>query len=336
MAIPPSLHSHGAGHSANPVCSWDSSSPPPNLTRPPHRDRLRRQVSATTGIPDLDSVSFCTFLPRYLSGLLGQANSFRPMLHPTCPPAMDVSPSSLRLLFPAPLCSEAWNLNFLHFPIYTLLVYFFFFLADSTSIGNIYLFILLWRLSTCPSRYLDSVPRFLFRNPFTTTVTMSTEGEKSAETAGRPEEPPRSSVDLPQTLDGAADTLPSASSSSHPYSDRKGSLDRRRSLQSKRWQNRESKESDIHLEDLEAFPRAVSETSARRDSQPISRRVSIFARTAAIVPKSEQRGLLARFTIIPEIESPYEYTNKTKWIITAVVAMAAAGAPMGSGIFYRK
>lgn len=126
MAIPPSLHSHGAGHSANPVCSWDSSSPPPNLTRPPHRDGLRRQVSATTGIPDLDSVSFCTFLPRYLSGLLGQANSFRPMLHPTCPPAMDVSPSSLRLLFPAPLCSEAWNLNFLHFPIYTLLVYFFF------------------------------------------------------------------------------------------------------------------------------------------------------------------------------------------------------------------
>lgn len=166
---------------------------------------------------------------------------------------------------------------------------------------------------------------------------MSTDGERSAEAAGRSETAPRSSVDLHQTLDGAADTLPAASSSSHPYSDRKGSLDRRKSLDSKRWQQRESKESDIHLEDLEAFPRAVSETSARRDdSQPVSRRVSIFARTAAIVPKSEQRGLLARFTIIPEIESPYEYTNKTKWIITAVVAMAAAGAPMGSGIFYRK
>lgn len=216
-------------------------------------------------------------------------------------------------------------------------VFLFFFLADK-HVNRKYclFFILLWRLSTCPSLYLDFVPRFLSRNPFTTAATMSTDGEKSAEAAGRPEATPRSSADLPQTLDGAADTLPTASSSSHPYSDRKGSRDRRKSQDSKIWQNRESKESDIHLEDLEAFPRANSETSARRDSQPISRRVSIFARTAAIVPKSEQRGLLARFTIIPEIESPYEYTNKTKWIITAVVAMAAAGAPMGSGIFYRK
>lgn len=138
MAIPPSLHSHGAGHSENPVCSWDSSSPPPNLTRPPHRDGLRRQVSATTGIPDLDSVSFCTFLPRYLSGLLGQANSFRPMLHPTCPPAMDVSPSSLRLLFPAPLCSEAWKTS--STSPSTLFLCISFFLADSTSIGNIVFF----------------------------------------------------------------------------------------------------------------------------------------------------------------------------------------------------
>ena len=171
---------------------------------------------------------------------------------------------------------------------------------------------------------------------------MPTDGEKSAEASGRSETAPRSSVDTHQILDGAGEALPTASSSSHPYSDRKGSLDRRRSVDRKKSQDskkllhRESKGSDIHLEDLEAFPRAVSETSARRDSQPRSRRVSIFARTAAIVPKSEQRGLLARLAIIPEIESPYEYTNNTKWIITAVVAMAAAGAPMGSGIFYRK
>jgi hypothetical protein len=202
-------------------------------------------------------------------------------------------------------------------------------------------FILLWRLSTCRPRYPDYVPRFISPNPFTT-VTMPTDGEKSAEASGRPETTPSSSVDLHQTLDGAGDPLPTASSSSHPYSGGKGSLDRRKSVDrrksqdSKRLLHRESKGSDIHLEDLEAFPRAVSETSARRDSQPISRRVSVFARTAAIVPKSEQRGLLARLTIIPEIESPYEYTNNTKWIITAVVAMAAAGAPMGSGIFYRK
>lgn len=114
----------------------------------PHGDGLSRQVSATTGIPDLDSVSFCTFLPRYLSGLLGQANSFRPMLHPTCPPAMDASPSSLRLLFPAPLCSEAWNLNFLHFPIYTLLVCFFF--SSSQYVNRKYcLFFILFCCGAC-------------------------------------------------------------------------------------------------------------------------------------------------------------------------------------------
>lgn len=92
----------------------------------PYRDGLRRQVSATTGIPDLDSVSFCTFFPRYLFGLLGQGARLTVSVPCSIQPAMQVSPSSLRLLFPAPLCSQAWNLNFLHLPICTLPVYFFF------------------------------------------------------------------------------------------------------------------------------------------------------------------------------------------------------------------
>jgi len=72
----------------------------------------------------------------------------------------------------------------------------------------------------------------------------------------------------------------------------------------------------------------------RRPQQ--DRRVSTFAKTATVVPRSQRRGLFGRFSIIPEIESPYEYTRKTKWIITAIVALAAAASPMGSGIFYRK
>ncbi|KAK1750600.1 major facilitator superfamily domain-containing protein [Echria macrotheca] len=69
--------------------------------------------------------------------------------------------------------------------------------------------------------------------------------------------------------------------------------------------------------------------------RPVSaRRASKFARTDRTVPRSARRGLLGRFAIIPEIEIPYEYTNRTKWTITAVVALAAAAAPMGSGIFY--
>ncbi|KAK1829051.1 major facilitator superfamily domain-containing protein, partial [Podospora conica] len=216
------------------------------------------------------------------------------------------------------------------------LLHFSFFLADKYS-NRQYWFYFAVVLASCRRRHLDHLLRSL--SPFITTATMPTDGEKSAEAPGRSETTPRSSPDLHQTLDGAADKSPAASSSSHPYSDPFRSVDSTRSQDSKRLQHRGSKgSSDIHLEDLEAFPRAVSVASTRRDSQrdsrPISRRASIFARTAALVPKSEQRGLLARFTIIPEIESPYEYTNNTKWIITAVVAMAAAGAPMGSGIFY--
>ncbi|KAK4121135.1 MFS general substrate transporter [Parathielavia appendiculata] len=67
-------------------------------------------------------------------------------------------------------------------------------------------------------------------------------------------------------------------------------------------------------------------------SRSQSRRGSSFA-NSGIVPRSQRRGLLGRLGLIPEVGRPYEYKNSTKWMITAVVALAAAGAPMGSGIF---
>lgn len=70
-------------------------------------------------------------------------------------------------------------------------------------------------------------------------------------------------------------------------------------------------------------------------SRPQSRLASSFANTDT-VPRAQRRGLLGRFAVIPEVERPYEYKNRTKWMITAIVALAAAGAPMGSGIFLRK
>ncbi|THY65761.1 MFS general substrate transporter [Aureobasidium pullulans] len=50
------------------------------------------------------------------------------------------------------------------------------------------------------------------------------------------------------------------------------------------------------------------------------------------VPKGQRRGLLARVAIIAEAENPKHYARRTKWFITFVVAMAGAGAPMGSSI----
>ncbi|RDW91362.1 MFS general substrate transporter-64 [Coleophoma crateriformis] len=61
---------------------------------------------------------------------------------------------------------------------------------------------------------------------------------------------------------------------------------------------------------------------------------SVHSSQSNVVPRSQRRGLLGRFTIIPEVERPYEYDRKTKWTITLLVALAAAAGPMGSAIFY--
>ncbi|KAK7737936.1 hypothetical protein SLS53_006314 [Cytospora paraplurivora] len=66
-----------------------------------------------------------------------------------------------------------------------------------------------------------------------------------------------------------------------------------------------------------------------------SRASSARSRPLVIVPRRERRGLFSQFTIIPEVERPYDYSRKTKWIITTVVALAAAGGPLGSNITYR-
>lgn len=70
-------------------------------------------------------------------------------------------------------------------------------------------------------------------------------------------------------------------------------------------------------------------------SRSMSRASSARSRPLSIVPKSKRRGLFARLTIIPELSIPQEYANKTKWYITAVVAIAGGVGPLGSSIFYR-
>lgn len=66
-----------------------------------------------------------------------------------------------------------------------------------------------------------------------------------------------------------------------------------------------------------------------------SRASSARSRPLVIVPRRERRGLLAQFVLIPEVERPYDYSRRTKWTITTIVALAAAGGPLGSNIFYR-
>lgn len=54
------------------------------------------------------------------------------------------------------------------------------------------------------------------------------------------------------------------------------------------------------------------------------------------VPRVKRRGLLAKFSIIAEVEEPKDYSKRTKWFITFVVGMAALSAPLGSTIILRE
>jgi hypothetical protein len=80
-------------------------------------------------------------------------------------------------------------------------------------------------------------------------------------------------------------------------------------------------------------PAPLEEQSPQRSK---SRSSSVRSRPLSIIPRSKRRGLLARLTVVPEVERPYEYKRSTKWLITFLVALAAAAAPMGSSIFFRE
>ncbi|KAF2215927.1 hypothetical protein CERZMDRAFT_35084 [Cercospora zeae-maydis SCOH1-5] len=55
-------------------------------------------------------------------------------------------------------------------------------------------------------------------------------------------------------------------------------------------------------------------------------------REAVKVPKSDRRGLLARFCVFEEVTNAQDFSRRKKWTITATVALAGAAAPVGSAI----
>ncbi|PBP16005.1 major facilitator superfamily transporter multidrug resistance [Diplocarpon rosae] len=87
-----------------------------------------------------------------------------------------------------------------------------------------------------------------------------------------------------------------------------------------------------HSNSSEESIQANSETSTSSQSRSNSETSSILPKTLTIVPRAKRRGLVARLTVVPEVERPCDYKNPTKWFITFQVAIAAAAAPMGSAI----
>lgn len=69
----------------------------------------------------------------------------------------------------------------------------------------------------------------------------------------------------------------------------------------------------------------------------VARVDSDHARAGPIkIPRSKRRGLLASWSLVPEVTESKDYPRRTKWFITFVIAAAAIAAPMGSAIFFRK
>ncbi|OBT69200.1 hypothetical protein VE03_01890 [Pseudogymnoascus sp. 23342-1-I1] len=79
-------------------------------------------------------------------------------------------------------------------------------------------------------------------------------------------------------------------------------------------------------------PDQAGETEKHTRSK--SKSASVRSKAVTIIPRSKRRGLLGRLALIPEVSHPPEYTRKTKWLITLIVALAAAAAPMGSAILF--
>ncbi|KAL8712487.1 MAG: hypothetical protein Q9220_003335 [cf. Caloplaca sp. 1 TL-2023] len=53
------------------------------------------------------------------------------------------------------------------------------------------------------------------------------------------------------------------------------------------------------------------------------------------VPKSRRRGLFSHLTLVAEVENPKKYRRSVKWIITFIVAAAAALVTTGENMLYR-
>jgi hypothetical protein len=86
---------------------------------------------------------------------------------------------------------------------------------------------------------------------------------------------------------------------------------------------------------------ARSDQSTVGDAQDVEVENDVLERTITPkrplvkVPRSQRRGLFSRFALVAEVTEPTDYKNSTKWFITFTVAIAAAAAPVGSGIIFR-
>lgn len=76
----------------------------------------------------------------------------------------------------------------------------------------------------------------------------------------------------------------------------------------------------------------AARTRSQDQAQADLERIESVKEPIVQVERSKRRGLFANLAAIPEVTEPTHYPNSTKWLITAIVAVAAAAAPVGSAI----
>lgn len=96
----------------------------------------------------------------------------------------------------------------------------------------------------------------------------------------------------------------------------------------------------------ESFPPSTPSTTTAPDrDMPKDLRPATLSRRASVVPEAviveteavkvkrrKRRGLLANLSLIPEVDDPYHYARKTKWLLTILVAFMGMAGPIGSTI----
>ncbi|CAN9356968.1 unnamed protein product [Alternaria alternata] len=95
-----------------------------------------------------------------------------------------------------------------------------------------------------------------------------------------------------------------------------------------------------HKESLPPATTTAPDRDMSKDLRPatLSRRASVVPEAVIVEPEAfrvkrrKRRGLLANLSLIPEIDDPYHYARKTKWLLTILVAFMGMAGPMGSTI----
>ncbi|TLS29899.1 hypothetical protein PpBr36_03154 [Pyricularia pennisetigena] len=147
--------------------------------------------------------------------------------------------------------------------------------------------------------------------------------EKSGEKAAH------DSLGLPNNL-----RAPAPANAEYDMSTPEGSVNEKSHRSSKEWADEPSESRQVDGEEVGEGSDAEPQTSATAP-RAASRASSARSRALSVVPTSRRRGLFSRFAVfVPEVYRPFDYSAKTKWTITFIVALAGSAAPMGSGILY--